>query len=758
MGLNGLRTASATTVACLTGLASLAVHGVITALFPAPAFRKYTLAAELFADGTLAPERLVDFSPLYLQWAAAMRFVSAEPEAWMLRVQWLLAAATVAVFFLWLDHRLGRVWALLGATVLIFDRHLLVYQRVLEPEVLFLFLLTLFLWLIDRPNGLAHPFSAGVVGALGMAVRPTFLPLCILALLWWGFQRRGELRSWIKPALLFSAPLALCFVLLTIRSHGATGSFRAPTMNPGTVFFEGNQPMSKGTSAIYPPLVHALQRHPDGTPDPAHAYYRTVARKNTGEPLGVGEVNQFWIERATAFWLDHPAAALRRLNTKLQYIFHGFRWHDLPAAWVYDRYLPVPGVPFALLSALGLPGLLLELRRRRDSLMLYAVLGSQMAVMLVFYVSPRQRLILIPLLIYFAFVTLDTARKQRLYWPLLLSLALFPVFSLPDDAMLDRVYQQNRLERTRVKLEAISSRLGAGEPMAAMVDDFADAMADSPWWLEGLQPAFVPRSGLGLERLVAAKTDDRDLSPFDRAQAWIQAGELQAARALLLKSIDNDERFYRQGWYASSPRLLLARLDALAGHRPEARERLAQALESAPGDAYLLAELFAVDPSPELFTRLSRYYGAQDAHFLVGRALMAHHDYPRAIEHLNHTVTAFPQLREVRLALAAALAETGRRQEALDELMAADRVRSEPVHYAEQMAALYRWSATEAGDSQTLLLRAAQGLFHYGRPAEALALLDGVEGDQARALRQRLRASLSHISVTTSSKDHVSVR
>ena len=749
------------------GFLSLAFHGLLSLRFPAPAFEKYTVAAELFLDGRMAPERWLDFSPLYLYLTILLRRLTDDVEPVLLSLQLGLLAATSALFFLWAERRLGARWAGLGAMVITLDRHVLIYSRILEPEAIFLFLLMLFLYWVDGPEGEpTRPLAAGIVAALGIATRPTFLPICLLVLALWGWQRRDGLRRWIRPATCFLAAPALVMLLLAVRAQHVAGSWRAPTMNPGTVLYEGNQPMSRGTSAVYPPLVHLLSSGRNSAPDPAHVYYRDIARRDIGssepensgsseqglQPLGVREVNRLWTRRALAFTLDHPGFALRRLQSKLLYAFHNFRWHDLPAAWLYDRALPLSGVPFALLSALALPGLLLEIRSRRDSLLLYGLLGSQLLVMMVFYISPRQRLMWIPLLIYFSLVTLRAVFRQRTLWPALLALVLVPAFTLPDDAMRDEVYQRNQLELARPILNEISARIAGGEPMNTLADRFAQALAHVPWWLDGLQPAFLDRSGESLERVIASKLDPLRLSPFDRAEMWMRAGEHDRARELLLQSLETDEQLYRKGRLNTSPELLLARLDLLEGRREDAEVRLRRGLQNHPGDAFLLAELIALESThansehgSALFENLETYYGRQNAHFLVGRALLAQGAPLTAIDHLEVTVRAFPQLREAHLALAAALFQASRLDEGLARVLAADRIRAEPVLFANEMAELYEFAAQEAS-APDQVLRAAQGLFHYGQPRRALALLDRpwpqTEHERVAALERRLRSTI----------------
>ena len=155
------------------------------------------------------------------------------------------------------------------------DRHLLVYARILEPEVCLLFCLLAFLWLLDQKTRLA-PWLAGGSAALCLAIRPTFLPAFLLVPLYY-WLRGDPGKPWRGKSSAFLAPVA-AVLLLALRASAVTGDPRTPMMNPGTVFFEGNNPLSQGTSAIYPPVVLAFVRHSGDEPDPAHQHYRRIAR------------------------------------------------------------------------------------------------------------------------------------------------------------------------------------------------------------------------------------------------------------------------------------------------------------------------------------------------------------------------------------------------------------------------------------------------------------------------------------------------
>ncbi len=731
------------------GLATFALHGLVAWLFPLPgAFRKYSLAAEQYLAGELPLERLVDFSAFYFDLSVLAERLLPWPEAALTWLQLALAAASVALVFSLLERRLGAGWAAVAALAMALDRHLLVYARILEPEVCLLFFLLAFLWLLDREThvpfaGDLAPWLAGGSAALCLAIRPTFLPAFLLVPFYYRLRglsgplklRRG--RPWLGKPFCFLVPVAAMLLLLAVRAFEITGDPRTPMMNPGTVFFEGNNPLSQGTSAIYPPVVLAYVRHTGEEPDPAHRHYRTVARAamadgdpTSGHELTVSEVNAYWSELALQFIRDHPSRWLQLLGVKLKRAFHGFRWHDVPPAWKLDqRLFFVPAVPFALLSALAFAGALFEVRRWRESLLYYALAAIQLAVMLVFYVSARQRLVLLPALLYFAAIAARRLVRERA-WPALVLVALLALsFSLPDDAMADESYRRRGWRETEARLEQVREKSRA-QPLALHAELAVEAVASAPWWLDWLRPAYFPHDEGTLEervaRLLASRPRTSPAADFDLAAVHLEAGQLAEARRLLEPLSERDHFVYRGGRHASQPLTLLGRATALAGDRDGAIDLLERALERAPGDPFTLAELIALG-EVDYQEPLLRAWSQIDAYYLLGRALLVHGQHREAARALHFVISRLPDFRDARVLLAAALGASDQIVQGARHYQEATRHRPEPILAGTEISRLFRRWAAIHPESPRVSLYAAQVLHHHGHFAEALAMLEALE-------------------------------
>ena len=712
-------------------LGTLLIHGFLAWWVPMPgAFRKYAVAAEHLLEGKLPLERLVDFSPLYFQLSLFLERTTSRPE-WLLEwIQIVLAAAATGLFATLLARRFSPGIALGTALLLALDRHLLVFERVLEPEALLLFFLLLVLVCLELEHPVAHAV-AGVSGALALLTRPTFLPVFLLVPLYYFIQGQKPATA-LRRSALFLTPIVLALVLLAFRAERITGDAGTPVMNPGTVFFEGNNPLTHGTSAIYPPVVLNFVRHSLGIPDSAHEHYRTVARAATGKPLTISEVNAFWFDRARACLEADPSWALGLWLEKLQRVMHSFRWHDVTTAWKYDQRVPVPSVPFGLLVSLALPGALLAARRWQENLLFYALAGAQVAVMVVFYVSARQRLVLLPAVLYFAAITFQWLGQKRRRLALLPLLAAFGLLlTLPDDAMLDETRQRRGHFETDRYLEEVRQR-SRTELLTQHADLVVEALTSSPWWFDWLHPIYFPRSEGSLEERLATRLQSTvgpipSAADFDLAWMELRAGRDPQAIPRLEALLDYGITAYRGGRQTSRPRVLLARALALRGDRDVARSLLEESLAEVPGDPFTLAERIALDDDPASAAKLQALWSAPDAHFLLGQALIAHGRYPEAAQVLAKVVQKLETFRDARVFLAAALGGAGDLDGGAEQYLRAMEQGQEPVLASALITDLFRrWSKTHPEDLQVQIF-AARVLHQHGHFAEALERLEGLD-------------------------------
>jgi len=430
-------------------------------------------------------------------------------------------------------------------------------------------------------------------------------------------------------------------------------------------------------------------------------------------------------------------------------------------AWRYDRALRLPSVPFALLSALALLGMAFEARRWRPALLFYALAGLQLAVMLVFYVSARQRLVWLPALLYFAAVALARLRSGGRRRPLVAVVLLLAVcFALPNDLMRDDRYVKTGYVEAQARFQALAAA-ARREPVAAHVDLALDALRHAPWveWVPAYFPQMERTADERLADLLAADADAGAggvSATFDRAVVFLRAGRLDAAAALLSELAAAEREVYRGAQQPSQPRFYLARIAALEGDRERAVRRLEEALDRSPGNPFVLAELWVVTGDPHHRDRLLRLQGAIDARYLAGRAFLFYGRATEAVAELTWVVDRLPDFRTGRIYLAAALGAAGRVDEGAAHYLEAVRRQPDPLLLSAPISELFRrWAALHPENPRTRLV-AAHVLHEHGRFREALALLEAIEtpsGSLRKAADDEIRGLLRSLHAAASAKE-----
>lgn len=715
-------------------------------------FVKYNLAAQQHVAGELPSVRRMDFSPLYFEWVSALvRFFPGEGFG-IAATQWLHRVGTavaIALFYLVLvGRRLSPAWAVAGALLLAALPHFAVYSRVFEPELLLLVALLGFVVALDRAS-LAGALVAGICAAAATGARPTFLGVFVLLgpgilALRFGWTRLAAVRS-----AAFLVPLLLCGIALGVRAHALVGDPFAPVMNPGTVFFEGNHPLSRGTSAAYPISVASLIELDPRIPDEAHNRYRKVARESLGRRVTTGDVNGFWAARALAFIADEPLRAASNVTGKLVRALRHDRFHDVGTAEKLEAELPiVPGL-YGITVALAGVGLWLARGRWKEDLGLWVFAAAQLGVMTVFYVSVRQQMVLLPSLMYFAVIALAGFRQLegRGRWIAAgVALALLAMTFTRDDTARDH--------RHRVRGGTLADRAAehvverdAGTPLSGKPEEMARVLAAAPWFARDNLPGNLDREVSSpfadAAALLRADPPKDFFGRFDLAVLELEAGEIERARARFEALAATGRRAYRTYTQPSDPAFYLGRIAARQGDREEAARWLALALERTPGDPWVLAEQAVLGFGEAPRARLERYYSPLDADLLIAEASLWQGRGERAVEVFSRHRRNVRRSHRANVGYAAALGATGQFERGVEVYRASLERASTPLLHSDEISALYRgWAAERPGDLEVALEAAAVLGFH-GRFREAVRLLEPFAAQDDRAddalARWRLR-------------------
>jgi tetratricopeptide (TPR) repeat protein len=336
-------------------------------------------------------------APLYPYFLALLK-LAVGADLWRVRlVQIALGSLACGVLFLAGRQFLSRRAGIAAGVLLALYPPAIFLDSLIQKANLGLLWMTLLLWSLARARQTARAWRFGACGALLgllMLTREETLLLAPVLALWTLFVRSPGAPGGRGLRLgAFLLGLALVLAPVVWRNARVGGEFVLTTAQAGPNFYIGNGPEANG---IYRPLE-------SGRGDPRFERADAVAGAEAalGRHLTAQEVSRYWFERTFQHIRAHPGRWLGLLLRKLGLLLN---WYEIPDA--EDQYffegasVLLRGLGrflhFGVLLPLAAAGVLLEWPRRRQLAVLYAVLATTAAGLLVFYLMARYRQPLVP--------------------------------------------------------------------------------------------------------------------------------------------------------------------------------------------------------------------------------------------------------------------------------------------------------------------------------------------------------------------------
>jgi tetratricopeptide (TPR) repeat protein len=304
------------------------------------------LAQRLARDGPLAPIGAFFVSPLYVYFLAAVFALGGTVFAAQL-VQIALGAVGVGLLFATAQHWFGYRAALVGAGLAILNgvftfNEVVILQSALDP-----FLVSLTLYAVTRTmagGGILVFASTGASLALFVLNRPNALVFALAAAA--GVFAVEWRRARVTAAAVLVTVLVAVLAVNAARNYAVSGEAVLIASHGGLNFYIGNHDRADGTYTPVPGITPSIAGQAgDST---------RVAESWAGRRLSTSEVSAYFVERALAWMIAHPANALRLTIRKAAILLNRV---DVPLNYSYAFYALEPS-SFLRVLAVG-PWLLL---------------------------------------------------------------------------------------------------------------------------------------------------------------------------------------------------------------------------------------------------------------------------------------------------------------------------------------------------------------------------------------------------------------
>ncbi len=368
-------------------------------IFPQRLFLKYPLNALKFFSKVEPSERFLDFSPLYLFLNGVLASIYRESYIIIPYLQIFFGIVSLFIFFKGAKERVSSFSAYIITTLVSLYPSYLLYLNCIEPEALiFSFLLigmTFFL------SGKSSLFS-GTFFSLSFLLRPSLLPFSLIIFF---FIKKNRIYYLI--------PLITSLLLLIFFSLWATNSPTLTFMSPGTVFYEGNNPLSTGIASTYPKSIKLWEGEFSGKEaDFAHALYRKVADYESGGKLSLFQNHFFWFNKSLNYIISYPLIWIKHFLKKVWLYLSSYEAHDIfSLIIIFNKLGFFKFISFGIFSALIF--LALSFKIKKIPFPITFCFLFNLMVLSLFYFSSRQRITLLPFAIFLALYGVETLRENQ---------------------------------------------------------------------------------------------------------------------------------------------------------------------------------------------------------------------------------------------------------------------------------------------------------------------------------------------------------
>lgn len=350
--------------------------------------------ARAVAGGSIIGDEVFFRAPFYPYLLAVWHLLFSGNLLTIIIIQNIIGVGSF-VFTYYLAQRLfNQRTALISALIYLFVFDFVFFESELLLDFLLVFLLPLFFLLVFKAEESERSslwLISGLVLGMASMTRPTVMILIVIVPIYLLISHRTKpLNQNLKRVLLGLAGVALVLLPVATRNAYVGGQFNPLPTQGGINFFIGNNPEATGWSAAMPePLGKDWQ----------YADCKYLAEKDMNRNLGPREVSSYWFDRGLDFWRHTPVQAIQ-LTFKKAWMLIADR--DISNNRNISQFRSRIGisrlffVSLWLLVPLSVLGAVYGLKNNRKTGLVVAFMVFYGAVVILFFVTSRFRLPLLP--------------------------------------------------------------------------------------------------------------------------------------------------------------------------------------------------------------------------------------------------------------------------------------------------------------------------------------------------------------------------
>lgn len=348
-------------------------------------------------------------APLYPYFLAFLSWVTSGSVFWSKFLQILLSFGTGIFIYRLGKNLFGQRAGIVAGFMYAAYGTIIFYETMFLIPALFLFFLCWGLYrLVEYRESVSFKewLITGLIFGLAAISRPNVLlvmPFLALWLFWMRRQMANRADCWRLPIAMFVGVM-IAIVPVTVRNLAVTGEMILISSQGGINLYLGNNESADGLTMLMPDvdLDESVSWRQFGSV--THA----SAEKQTGTKLTESEASSFWTGKALTFIVNNPGKFASLVWRKTTYLLSGFENSDntdiyyqrnksvMHSLLVWDNGLRFP---FGLLLPLTILGIWVLRSDRRKLAPLYVFLIAYIPTIVLFLVTARHRLPLLPIML-----------------------------------------------------------------------------------------------------------------------------------------------------------------------------------------------------------------------------------------------------------------------------------------------------------------------------------------------------------------------
>ncbi|MBW1854712.1 MAG: glycosyltransferase family 39 protein, partial [Deltaproteobacteria bacterium] len=392
---------------------------------------KYESLALQILKGNLTHKDFLYLNPLYPFFLALIYLIFGHSQLAVVLIQTVVDSLSCILIYyiasMLFNKRAGIISALIYACygIAIFYTGIL-----LAPTVIIFFNLLFISSLLaaEKKRRVIIFFVSGILFGLAVLARPNVI-LFIFALPLWFFtvlKNKLGIRKSIQGFLLLLIGFFMVISLITIRNYSIEKRFSLSALG-GINFYIGNNSKAKGIFAS----PNGLSRSPIELIKTSIHY----AEKESGKTLTPPQASRYWLFKGLKFIKDNPIDAFFLYMKKFSLFW---RKEEIPVNIDYSfskTFAPIfqlPFISFGILAPFAILGIIFSLKRKNNILLVTLFVLSYMVSVIIFFVSARYRLPIVPFLIicssYALYNVMEMMRAKKAKDIIILVVALILLF------------------------------------------------------------------------------------------------------------------------------------------------------------------------------------------------------------------------------------------------------------------------------------------------------------------------------------------